>query len=122
MSTIPEDGELRSQIEAFSRAYQNWEAAASARAVILQIQEGELPPPTVEVASTMENGEPVRVGVDLSGLASQEAGMILEPMLDFLYREYKRCLWEAGTAASASHRILESQEHSVTMEQHHDHQ
>lgn len=119
MSTIPEDSELRGQIEAFSRAYQRWEAAASARAVLLQIQEGELPPPMIEVASTVENGESVRVGVDLSGLAAQEAGIILGPMLDFLYREYKRCLFEAGTAATASHSILESQEHSGSMGEHH---
>jgi hypothetical protein len=114
MATTPENGDLKSLIEDFSRACRRWQRAASARSVLLQIQDGEVPPPLMELSSKVEGGEPVRVAIDLTRLASGEVAGLLGPTIEFLYREYKQSLMDAGVAALAAHKLLEANEWSET--------
>lgn len=69
-----------------------------------------MPPPVLELVVKGENGEPVRIAIDLSHVSTLVSSNILDPMIDFLYVEYKQSLYDAGAAASASHRLLENQE------------
>jgi hypothetical protein len=110
MSGIPSSDDLTRSIEDFTAAYQRWQRAATAHDVLLRIQGGELPPPLLEFVVKGKNGEPVRVSIDLSHLPAGDTANILNPMVDFLYGEYKQSLFDAGLAASASHKLLETQE------------
>jgi hypothetical protein len=110
MPGIPTSDELKKSIEDFTMSYQRWQRAAAAHAALLRIQAGELPPPTLEFVIKGENGEPIRIAIDLSRVPTMDNSTILNPMIDFLYVEYRQSLFDAGLAASASHRLLESQE------------
>jgi hypothetical protein len=110
MPGIPTSDDLKKSIEDFTVACQRWQRAAAAHAALLRIQGGELPPPVLELVVKGENGEPIRIAIDLSHVPTVDSSTILNPLIDFLYIEYKQSLFDAGVAASASHRLLENQE------------
>ena len=110
MPGMPTSDELQKTIEDFTNAYQRWQRAAAAHAALLRIQGEELPPPILEFVVKGENGEPIRIAIDMSHLSTVDVSTMLNPMVDFLYGEYKQSLFDAGVAASASHRLMETQE------------
>ena len=110
MSGIPTSDDLKKLIEDFTMSYQRWQRAAAAHAALLRAPGGEWPPPLLEIVVKGENGEPIRIAIDLSHIPTTDQSTILNPMIDILYAEYKQSLFDAGAAASAAHRLLEAQE------------
>ena len=110
MSGIPTSDDLKKLIEDFTTSYQRWQRAASAHAALLRVPGGVLAPPVLEIVVKGENGEPIRIAIDLSHVPTMDQSTILNPMIDLLYSEYKQSLFDAGVAASAAHRLLETQE------------
>jgi len=110
MSEIPASDELQKTIGDFTRACERWQRAATSHSALVRVQEGELTPPVFEFSIKGETGEPMRVTIDMSHMNAKDMTGILNPVIDFLYGEYKQSLLDAGMAATASHRLLEAQE------------
>lgn len=115
MAGIPAHDDLQKSINDFTRAYERWQRAATAHSALMRIQGGELPPPTIELVVPGEGGAPMQIAIDLGRMTKEQVVSILDPMLDSLYQEYKQSLLEVGTAATASHRLLEVMERSRRM-------